>query len=190
MGSSFCANGRSQIPTDSCSKYTDKIKAKKALSDGSVDDHEHLPLLGNPDLLADARKLVFDMTCEEERSIASIQTIAGTGANHLGALLLAKTCRPRTVWISNPSWINHQEIWTLVDDGIERQTYPYFDSNTFSIDFEGMTETLRSRAAMGDVVVLHGCAHNPTGLDLTRDQWQIVADICIQKRLVPLFDLA
>jgi aspartate aminotransferase len=190
MGSSFCADGGSRVYTCTCSSYADSIKAKKALSDGPTNDHEHLPLLGHPDLLANARKLVFDATYEEEKLIASIQTVAGTGANHLGALLLAKACRPHTVWISDPSWINHQEIWTLADVSVQRQTYPYFDPVTFSIDFGGMVHTLQSKTVAGDVVVLHGCAHNPTGLDLTRDQWQTIADVCKKKGLVPLFDLA
>lgn len=166
------------------------MQAKRALLDGSNDDHEHLPLLGHSELLSHARKIVFNPTLEEETTIASIQTIAGTGANHLGALLLAKACRPYTVWISDPSWINHHEIWALVDPKIRRQTYPYFNADTFSINFAGMVQTLRTKAVAGDVVVLHGCAHNPTGLDLTRDQWRIVADICEQQGLVPLFDLA
>ena len=148
------------------SSQADSTKAEKALSNDSNNDHEHLPLLGHPGLLANARKIVFDATPEEEKTIASIQTIAGTGANHLGALLLAKACRPHTLWISDPSWINHHEIWTLVDSSIRRQTYPYFSPGTFSVDFEGMVKALRTRAMAGDVVVLHGCAHNPTGVDL------------------------
>jgi aspartate aminotransferase len=172
------------------STNTDTSKAKEALSNGLNHDHEHLPLLGHPGLLASARRIVFDATPEEEKTIASIQTIAGTGSNHLGALLMAKACRPKAVWISDPSWINHHEIWNLVDPTIQRQKYPYFSPETFSINFEGMVQTLRTRATAGDVVVLHGCAHNPTGLDLTKEQWQIIADICEQQGLVPFFDLA
>lgn len=89
MGSSCSTDGTidafsaaSQLPADS-------IQAKRSLSVGSHDDHEHLPLLGHSDLLVNARKIVFDATPEAEGNIASIQTIAGTGANHLGALLLA-----------------------------------------------------------------------------------------------------
>lgn len=158
--------------------------------ENSSNDHEHLPLLGHADLLIQARKLVFDATSEQAETIASIQTIAGTGANHLGALLLAKACRPQTVWISDLSWINHQEIWNLVDSTIQRQTYPYFNAESFTVDFGALVQTLRSKAVEGDVVILHGCAHNPTGVDLTRDQWKAVADVCQEKKLIPFFDLA
>lgn len=124
------------------------------------------------------------------KTIASIQTIAGTGANHLGALLLAKACRPRTVWISDPSWINHQEIWNLVDSSVQRKTYPYFNAESFTVNFEAIIETLQSKAVGGDVVILHGCAHNPTGLDFNKDQWKVISRVCQEKKLVPFFDLA
>ncbi|KAK2616160.1 hypothetical protein N8I77_002867 [Diaporthe amygdali] len=164
--------------------------AKQALLNSSSNNHEHLPLLGHSGLVTNAQKLVFDATPEEAKTIASIQTIAGTGANHLGALLIAKAWRPRTVWISNPSWINHQEIWNLVDNRIQRQTYPYFDAQSFTVNFESIIQTLESRAVEGDVVILHGCAHNPTGLDLTESQWKVMSDLCEKKKLVPFFDLA
>lgn len=153
-------------------------------------DHEHSPIQGHPGLLKHARELVFDTSSEDAATIASIQTVAGTGANHLGALFLAHASRPRTVWISDPTWINHALVWQLVDKGIERQTYPYFDPESFTVNFESIVSTLQSKAAEGDVVVFHGCAHNPTGLDLTKDQWRVVADVCQQKKLIPFFDLA
>lgn len=166
------------------------MQAKEALLNSSSNDHEHLPLLGHAGLLANARKLVFDAAPEEAKTIASIQTIAGTGANHLGALLLAKVCRPQTVWISDPTWINHQEIWNLADNSIQRRTYPYFNAESFTVNFEAIVQTLRTEAIEGDVVILHGCAHNPTGLDFTKDQWKVMADVCQEKKLVPFFDLA
>lgn len=141
-------------------------------------------------MLNHARKLVFDATPEEAKTIASIQTIAGTGANHLGALLLAKACRPQTVWISDLSWINHHEIWNLVDSTIQRQKYPYFNAESFTVEFGALVQTLRSKAVEGDVVILHGCAHNPTGVDLTKDQWEAIAAVCQEKKLIPFFDLA
>ncbi|KAH8592172.1 pyridoxal phosphate-dependent transferase [Bisporella sp. PMI_857] len=165
-------------------------KAKQALLKDPTADHEHLPILGHAGLLDSAQKLVFDATSEDASTIASIQTIAGTGANHLGALFLAKASRPQTVWISDPSWINHTEIWQLVDNEIERRIYPYFDKQSFTIDVEGTISTLQSKAREGDVVVLHGCAHNPTGLDFSKDQWKAIANVCEEKRLIPFFDLA
>ncbi|GIZ42269.1 hypothetical protein CKM354_000554400 [Cercospora kikuchii] len=165
-------------------------QAERALYEDPSRDHEHLPLLGHAQLLSKARDLIFGVPPDQSASIASIQTIAGTGANHLGALLLAQACRPQTVWISDPSWINHTEIWKIVDDGIQRRSYPYFDPERFTIDFDGMLSTLGTEAQEGDVVILHGCAHNPTGLDLDKAQWREIAALCEKKRLIPFFDVA
>lgn len=105
-------------------------------------------------------------------------------------MLLAKACRPQTVWISDPTWINHQEIWNLADNSIQRRTYPYFNAESFTVNFEAIVQTLRTEAIEGDVVILHGCAHNPTGLDFTKYQWKVMADVCQEKKLIPFFDLA
>lgn len=166
------------------------IQAKQSLQDDQTQNHEHFPLAGLPELLDGARELIFGRSAAETTDIASIQTIAGTGANHLGALLLAKACRPQTIWISNPSWINHTEIWHTIDASITRRFYPYFDADFFRIDFDAMLSTLDAEASQGDVIILHGCAHNPTGLDLSREQWTQIASLCERKRLVPLFDVA
>lgn len=169
---------------------TNDAQAKQGLLEDSPADHEHSPILGHSGLLEYAQRLVFDTTPEDASTIVSIQTIAGTGANHLGALFLAKGSRPQTVWLSDPTWINHEEIWKLADSGIKYQKYPYFSKEDFGIDFDGTISTLSSKAVEGDVVVLHGCAHNPTGLDFTRDQWKVMANICEQNKLIPFFDLA
>lgn len=181
-----------QVLFDSSSKRicANNDQAERALYEDPSRDHEHLPLLGHAQLLSKARDLIFGVPPDQSASIASIQTIAGTGANHLGALLLAQACRPQTVWISDPSWINHTEIWKIVDDGIQRRSYPYFDPERFTIDFDGMLSTLGTEAQEGDVVILHGCAHNPTGLDLDKAQWREIAALCEKKRLIPFFDVA
>jgi aspartate aminotransferase len=81
------------------------LQAKQVLLDDPAGNQEHLLIIGHAGLLDSARKLLFDASPEDAATIASIQTVAGTGANHLGALVLAKT------WISDPSWINHGEVW-------------------------------------------------------------------------------
>jgi aspartate aminotransferase, cytoplasmic len=166
------------------------IQAKEALQREPTENHEHLPILGHTGLLNSAVQLVFDATAEDTASIASIQTIAGTGANHLGALLLSRIGLAQTVWISNLSWINHHEIWTLVDRTINRQVYPYFDEASFTIGFERTVSTLKEKTKEGDIVVLHGCGHNPTGVDFTKDQWKTLSVIFEEKKLFAFFDLA
>ncbi|KAK0609271.1 Aspartate aminotransferase [Lasiodiplodia hormozganensis] len=172
--------------------------AKQLLHDDPTLNHEHLPLSGHPDLIAGARLLVFGLPEADLSRVATIQTVSGTGSNHLGARFLSDELPPaagpearqKSVWISNLSWINHSEIWLNVNPAIARRTYPYYNPTTQSLDYAGMQDALRHDAAAGDVVVLHGCAHNPTGLDLSHHQWRGIADICEEKRLFPFFDLA
>ncbi|KAF4536422.1 Aspartate aminotransferase, cytoplasmic [Lasiodiplodia theobromae] len=179
--------------------------AKQLLHDDPTLNHEHLPLSGHPDLIAGARSLVFGLPEADLSRVATIQTVSGTGSNHLGARFLSDELpaatvaaaapekarrQKKSVWISNLSWINHTEIWLNVNPDIARRTYPYYNPTTQSLDYAGMQHALLHDAAAGDVVVLHGCAHNPTGLDLSHDQWRGIADICEEKRLFPFFDLA
>ncbi|KAJ5194441.1 aminotransferase [Penicillium cf. griseofulvum] len=155
--------------------------------------HEYTTIEGDVPFLGIARDLMFGFEgkqSEEEAKarIGSVQTVAGTGANHLGALFLAHHMKPANVWLSNPSWANHQTIWELA--GVPRKTYPYYHAATRSFDFEGMMSTLESEAQEGDVVLLHACAHNPTGLDPNKEQWVAIADLCERKKLFPFFDSA
>lgn len=108
----------------------------------------------------------------------------------MAALFLAANLKPKRVWVSNLSWINHTEIWKLVGPDIEQRFYPYYDATNHQVDFEAMTQTLRKEACDGDVIILHACAHNPTGADLTRQQWEAVADICKESGLFAVFDMA
>ncbi|KAJ5456465.1 hypothetical protein N7530_011739 [Penicillium desertorum] len=162
-------------------------KAEKELVvDDDLFRHEYTAIEGDVPFLGIARDLMFGFEGkqgEEEAKarIGSVQTVAGTGANHLGAL-------PPTVWLSNPSWANHQTIWELA--GVPRKTYPYYHAATRSFDFEGMMSSLESEAQEGDVVLLHACAHNPTGLDPNKEQWVAIADLCERKKLFPFFDSA
>lgn len=169
-------------------------KAEKELVvDDDLFRHEYTAIEGDVPFLGIARDLMFGFEGkqgEEEAKarIGSVQTVAGTGANHLGALFLAHHMKPPTVWLSNPSWANHQTIWELA--GVPRKTYPYYHAATRSFDFEGMMSSLESEAQEGDVVLLHACAHNPTGLDPNKEQWVAIADLCERKKLFPFFDSA
>ncbi|KAJ5952880.1 uncharacterized protein N7479_011293 [Penicillium vulpinum] len=169
-------------------------KAEKELVvDDDLFRHEYTAIEGDVPFLGIARDLMFGFEGkqgEEEAKarIGSVQTVAGTGANHLGALFLAHHMKPTTVWLSNPSWANHQTIWELA--GVPRKTYPYYHAATRSFDFEGMMSSLESEAEEGDVVLLHACAHNPTGLDPNKEQWVAIADLCERKKLFPFFDSA
>lgn len=93
--------------------------------------------------MAGARRLVFGSYLDELGRIASVQTIAGTGANHLGARFLSETLAQKNVWISDPSWVNHTEVWRVADNSVTRRTYPYYDRQVKSSNFDRMVNTLR-----------------------------------------------
>lgn len=166
---------------------------KQLLAEDSLFRHEYTAIEGDIPFVGMARDLMFGFEGKAEETaakgrIASVQTVAGTGANHLGALFLAMHMKPKNVWLSNPSWANHMTIWELA--GVPRKTYPYYKPATRSFDFEGMMSTLEAEGQEGDIILLHACAHNPTGLDPTKEQWKAIADICERKKLFPFFDSA
>lgn len=117
-----------------------------------------------------------------------MQTISGTGAVHLGALFLARFYKAsRQVYVSNPTWANHHQIFRNV--GLETVDYPYFDKKTRGLDFEGMKASIQA-APEGSIILLHPCAHNPTGVDPTLDQWKELATIIRSRKHFPFFDCA
>ncbi|OAA60350.1 Aspartate/other aminotransferase [Niveomyces insectorum RCEF 264] len=163
-------------------------KAKEIVHADPTLDHEHLPQLGSPELVAAGRAIAFGNAASSR--IASIQTVSGTGSNHLGARLLAHVLRPEAVWLSDPTWINHTEIWTYDGPSIHQRFYPYYDKENAKLAFDAMISTLKAEAKAGDVIVLHACAHNPTGVDPSHEQWKAIGEVCVEKGLFPLFDSA
>ncbi|RAK81290.1 putative aspartate transaminase [Aspergillus fijiensis CBS 313.89] len=170
---------------------------KRHLAEVDRSRHEYTSIQGDVTFLELARDLLFGFSSHSSYSekqnaiksrIASVQTIAGTGANHLGALFLASHLKPRAVWLSDPSWDNHQRIWELV--GVPCKSYPYYSPSTRSLDFAGMMSTLESEAQEHDVILLQACAHNPTGVDPSKEQWKALANLVESKRLFPFFDSA
>ncbi|MDB5524350.1 MAG: tyrB [Rhizobium sp.] len=131
-------------------------------------------------------KLVFGAGADLSRMFAC-QTAGGSGALRTIADLLKRARPDATVWLSDPTWANHQPILTAA--GLKTAIYPYFDAATGLVKFEAMLEGLRS-AKPGDVVLLHGCCHNPTGANLTLEQWGPVADLLVERDLFPFVDLA
>ncbi|CAK7216764.1 hypothetical protein SEUCBS140593_002980 [Sporothrix eucalyptigena] len=149
--------------------------------------HDYRAIEGDTEFLALARDFTFSTACEANR-LTSVQTVSGSGANHVGARFLAETLRPRRVWLSNPTWSNHELIWETV--GVPIHFYPYYNAETRNFDFEAMMATLEKEAQANDVIVLHACAHNPTGLDPNQAQWAAIGELCQRKGLFPFFDNA
>lgn len=151
-------------------------------------NHEYLPIAGIPEFRSGAAKLILgeDSPAIAENRVASVQTISGTGANHLAGLFLSRFFKG-DVYVSDPTWANHHAIYTTT--GLNVKTYPYFEPKTVSLNFKGMIDTI-SQAKSGDIILLHACAHNPTGIDPTQEQWKKIAEVVKEKNLVPLFDCA
>ena len=121
-----------------------------------------------------------------ERAV-TVQSPGGTGALRIAGDFISRHFPSARLWISQPTWANHPKIFQSA--GIEVQTYPYFDSYNNGLDFSSMIENLATVPA-GDVVLLHGCCHNPTGVDPTVDQWEDIADLAHKAGWLPLVDFA
>lgn len=129
-----------------------------------------------------------DSPAIKEKRVTSVQSISGTGAVHFGALFLARFYKAGAkVYVSNPTWANHKPIFENV--GFQCVDYPYFDKQTRGLDFEGMKRGIQE-APEGSIILLHPCAHNPTGVDPTLDQWKELATIIRSKNHFPFFDCA
>ncbi|ORY09534.1 aspartate aminotransferase [Clohesyomyces aquaticus] len=167
-------------------KADDRLRADPNLN------HEYLPIAGLAEFTAASQKLILgaDSPAIKEKRVTSLQTVSGTGAVHLGALFLSKFYRTnsqRMVYFSNPTWPNHFQIFSNVH--LDYLTYPYFNTKTRGLDFEGMMNTIRN-AQEGSIIVLHACAHNPTGVDPTQEQWKEICTVMQEKKLFPFFDCA
>ncbi|KAF9872749.1 aspartate aminotransferase [Colletotrichum karsti] len=164
-------------------------EAKKRLEDQDL-GHDYGPTTGDAEFLKFAAGVMFSEDCDALRSerISSVQTISGTGANALGALLLAKTMQPKPkVYIGIPTWGNHLDIFQNVD--METITYSYLDSTRHEVNFSGLLSAVRT-APRGSIFVLQGCCHNPSGVDLSVQQWQELASEMREHGQLPFFDTA
>lgn len=143
-------------------------------------------LAGEPEFNAAIAALVLGGTVAPDR-VSSVATPGGTGACRQAFELIRLASPHATVWVSDPTWPNHLSILNYL--GMNTRTYRYFDAETRGVDFAAMMADL-SLIRSGDVVLLHGCCHNPTGANLTLPEWQAVADLLERTGAVPLIDLA
>jgi len=143
-------------------------------------------LAGEPDYHRAMADLVLADVVERDR-LAFAATPGGTGAIRQGAELIRMAAPRATIWLSAPTWPNHPSI--LKHLGIPMREYRYFDDETRGVDFAGMLADLEA-VAPGDVVLLHGCCHNPTGANLTGPQWEELAELMLDKGALPFVDIA
>lgn len=162
------------------------VKAAEKKIWESQDSKSYTALAGEADYRDALSGLILGDALDAGR-VASAATVGGTGAVRQ-ALELARMANPDvTVHVSNPTWPNHISIIKFM--GLPLAEYRYFDAETRGVDFEGMKADI-AKAKQGDLVLLHGCCHNPTGANLTLDQWAEVADLLEQTGAMPLIDLA
>lgn len=159
---------------------------------GTKVNKEYAPIDGPPGLKPLTQHLIFgeDSAALKDGRVASLQALSGTGALRVVAEFVKTYMKPEMheIWVSDPTWGNHNAIFEKA--GLTVKTYPYYKKETKSLDFAGMMKTLREDVKPGSLVLLHACAHNPTGVDPSEQQWQEIADVMQQRKLVPLMDSA
>jgi len=149
----------------------------------------YLPIPGLADYNEAVKQLIFgaDSQAVANGCIAAAQTPGGTGALRVAADLIHATLPEATVWLSDPTWPNHPNIFNAA--GVPMEKYPYFDASANALDFDAMLAAIE-KMPTGDVILLHGCCHNPTGIDPTPEQWEQIADAVYDRGLLPLLDFA
>lgn len=164
-----------------------KKAEERILADEST--KSYLAINGSKEYAAAVQSMVFGNDHEIVASGRAVtaHTPGGTGALRVAAEFLARINPNATVWLSQPTWPNHPAIFKAA--GLSVKTYPYYDPEAKNLDFEAMTTAL-GQVQSGDIVLLHGCCHNPTGMDPDADQWQQLAEIVSSKKALAFFDFA
>jgi aromatic-amino-acid transaminase len=163
-------------------------KAERQLVESSP-PRGYLPIDGLPEYDRAVQALVLgtDSPAIRDKRVVTVQSLGGTGGLKIGADLLRRLGPAGKVWISQPSWENHRALFESAGFAVEN--YPYYDAATHGLDFAGMIGKLKGLPAR-DIVVLHVCCHNPTGVDLSPDQWTQVIQTVKERDLVPFLDIA
>lgn len=153
------------------------------------DSKTYLPIEGNTRFGSHVHRLVLgrDHALVNSNRVVTVQTPGGTGGLRVAATTLKKIRPDCVVWIPDPTWVNHLQICRAA--GLGTRSYPYLDPERRSFDIEKILYTLGA-AQPGDAIILHGCCHNPSGIDPTPEQWQQLAQMLRQRSMVPLVDLA
>ncbi|EGU60825.1 aromatic amino acid aminotransferase [Vibrio nigripulchritudo ATCC 27043] len=149
----------------------------------------YLTIEGTAEYGLAVQKLLFgaDSDVVASKRAKTAQAPGGTGALRVAGEFIKRHLNSPKIWISNPTWANHNGVFTAA--GLETAQYGYYNAETKDKDFAAMVADLETASA-GDIVLLHGCCHNPTGIDPTAEEWETLAKLCAEKGLLPLFDFA
>jgi aromatic-amino-acid transaminase len=167
----------------------ESVRRAEALVVAKNGPKPYLPIEGAANFRTAAQHLLFGATHEAVTSgrVATIQSVGSSGGLKVGADFIARHFPGSEVWVSDPTWENHRSMFEGA--GLKVHTYPYYDASTGGLKFAEMREALR-RLAPKSIVLLHACCHNPTGVDLTRAQWDELIPVLRERRLLPYLDLA
>jgi len=149
----------------------------------------YLGISGTADYALAVQKLLFgnDSKIIADKRTHTAQAPGGTGGLRIAAEFIRRQLGDVTIWVSDPTWANHIGVFEAA--GLKIARYGYYDENAKDIDFDSVISDLQNAKA-GDVLLVHGCCHNPTGIDPDNAQWTQLANLCIDKKLLPLFDFA
>ena len=181
LGVGVYCDDNGKVPLLECVRRAEREQIEAAPA------HSYLPIDGLQSYDRAVMELVFGAEAAKSGRIVTVQALGGTGGLKIGADFLRRLAPEAEVWISEPSWENHRALFE--NAGFKVNTYPYYQPKTRGLDFAGMLGALE-RLPAGSIVVLHACCHNPTGVDLSREQWQQVLDVVKKRELVPFIDLA
>jgi len=158
------------------------------LEEGNI-NKEYLSIGGDQEFIELSQKLILGEDCprRKSQSVAGVQTLSGTGSLRVLGEFTKLFFPDTTIYLSNPTWGNHKKIFGKCN--LNLKEYRYWNASGRNLNFAGMLEDLEG-ARSGDVVLLHACAHNPTGVDPSEDQWEGIASLMERRCLVALFDSA
>ncbi|GBF94795.1 aspartate aminotransferase [Raphidocelis subcapitata] len=165
-------------------------KAERMVVDDATRNKEYIPMGGNPQFCALSAALAFgpDSDCSREGRLATLQALSGTGALAVGGAFLARHYQAsKAIYLPVPTWGNHHGVFGSA--GLVVRPYRYYHAPTRALDYAGLIADLGA-AEPGAIVLLHACAHNPTGVDPSPEQWRGILRVVQERRLLPFFDSA
>ena len=180
LGVGVYKNNKGQTP------IMDAVQKASRILNNTQKTKSYVGLSGNLGFIENITQLVLADVVPKNQIIGA-QAPGGTGAFHQLLLLIRSMEKDKRVWISSPSWPNHAAILNHL--GIQFNNYNYFDYDTCEVNFSRMMSDLQ-KISPGDVLLLHGCCHNPTGANLSLENWTELTQFCEKKNILPLIDLA
>ncbi|HEO71191.1 MAG TPA: aspartate/tyrosine/aromatic aminotransferase [Candidatus Hydrogenedentes bacterium] len=167
----------------------DSVKQAEQRMAASETSKSYLPIPGAPAYGRAVRELLFGLGPARDAANNAItaHTPGGTGALRVAADFIQTRLPGARIWVSQPTWANHPNVFTAA--GLEVMRYPYYDAEGKRLDFEAMIAALE-QVPSSDVVLFHGCCHNPSGMDPTPEQWQVIAGVAAERGFLPFIDFA